>query len=178
MKYSRIGCVYVPIKLFRDSRGSFTELYRKSSLGNFPEFVQDNQSESAEGVVRGIHFQGRNPQGKLVRVTRGSVIDVAVDLRVGSPTYGVVDEFLLRPDDFAVYIPPGYGHGFWAITDATFHYKCTQEYDAESDGGINSLDPGVKYPWSGGVGLHISDKDRKLPNLAEFQSPFVYTPAW
>lgn len=171
IEWTKSGCIKIPNKLFEDNRGYFCELYRESKFSFLPAFVQDNLSRSYTGVVRGMHFQTRNPQGKLVRVLSGIVTDVVVDLRDGSPTYGTVESFLLLPDDYSVYVPPGFAHGFWVHKEAMFHYKCTTEYDPGSDGGINPSDYSKIYPWYG-QNVVIAEKDRRLPLFQDFKSPF------
>ncbi len=157
--------------IFGDSRGSFSETYKKSvfaGAGIVEEFTQDNHSVSSKGVLRGIHFQ-RSPkaQGKLVRVTRGSVWDVAVDLREDSPTYlkwyGVE---LSEENGLMLYVPEGFGHGFVTLEDDThFIYKCTDEYSPEHDSGIKWNDPeiGIEWPLTD---VEVSAKDAVLPLLS------------
>ncbi len=157
--------------IFGDSRGSFRETYKKSvfaEAGITEEFTQDNHSVSSKGVLRGIHFQ-RSPkaQGKLVRVTRGSVWDVAVDLREDSPTYlkwyGVE---LSEENGLMLYVPEGFGHGFVTLEDDThFIYKCTDEYSPEHDSGIKWNDPeiGIEWPLTD---VEVSAKDAVLPLLS------------
>lgn len=171
MKTSETGCIIFPIQIFRDSRGSFSEVFRDVDFGL--DFKQDNVSVSFENVVRGMHFQTKNPQGKLVRVLSGEVTDAVIDLRIGSPSYGKMEVFKLKPDDYALFVPPGFAHGFWAHETSVFFYKCTEIYDKESDGGINPLDPDYDFPWKRIIPyLNISEKDRALPYLRDFQSPF------
>lgn len=169
---SRTGCLVIPTRVYEDERGWFTECHRKA--WDLPEFVQDNCSSSRPGVVRGLHFQTRNPQGKLVRCLAGQILDVALDLRMGSPTYGQWEMFQLHPEGDSVYIPPGFAHGFIAIDRSILFYKCTTEYDGASDGGINPLDLSLRLPWAARSPLILSDKDRALPMLREFKSPFTF----
>jgi len=153
---------------FYDSRGLFIEAWKKSS-SLFPEFKQCNVSVSAKNVIRGLHFQAVNPQGKLVSVLRGLAIDMVVDLRVGSPNFGRPAVFKLEPG-VSLYVPPGFAHGFHAVEDSTvFHYLCTEEWHQASDGGIYplSFDWGVNDPI-------VSPKDLALPRFNDFQSPFKY----
>ncbi len=153
---------------FYDSRGLFIEAWKKSS-SSLPEFRQCNVSVSAKNVIRGLHFQTVNPQGKLVSVLSGWASDMIVDLRVGSPKYGVPVVFQLTPGA-SLYVPPGFAHGFHAVEDRTvFHYLCTEEWHQASDGGIYplSFDWGISDPI-------VSQKDLALPRLNDFQSPFKY----
>lgn len=165
---SETGCRVIKTCVYSDNRGYFTELYRSDMI--LPRFKQDNVSFSRAGVVRGMHFQKNNPQGKLVRVLSGFVIDVAIDLRVDSKSFGHAEQFILKPDTISVYIPPGFAHGFWAKEDSVFHYKCTEFYDPQSDGGINPLDDHFDFPWVDEPVI-ISDKDRQLP-LWDYKSEF------
>ena len=175
MMTTRTGCVVVSSNLHGDNRGSFTVVQDSEmqdvirELGSRPIlFKQTNVSRSHKNVVRGMHFQIKNPQGKLIRVLNGRVIDAVIDLRGGSGTYGQVEVFDLNYDAGAVYIPPGFAHGFWAQEDNTiFHYMCTEEYDAKSDGGINPMDASLDLPWIGKDGLIVSEKDLRLPKLSE-----------
>lgn len=164
----------IKIKAFTDDRGFFTEAYKKSDYGMLPDFVQDNVSFSVKGTIRGMHFQRSNPQGKLIRVLSGRAIDCVVDLRKKSRTFGQTETFVLEPTTHAVYIPPGFAHGFWAYCDTVFHYKCTTEYDAASDGGISPIDPDMNYPWEldQSSDLIISSKDKTLPLFRDFDTPF------
>ncbi|HOT45134.1 MAG TPA: dTDP-4-dehydrorhamnose 3,5-epimerase [Spirochaetota bacterium] len=166
------GLVMVEPRVFPDDRGFFLESYKESDFARagIPfRFVQDNHSRSIRNVIRGLHFQ-RPPraQGKLVRVIRGKVWDVAVDIRKGSPTYRRwVGVELSEENKLMIFIPPGFAHGFVALTDDVhIMYKCTEEYDAALDGGIRWDDPdiGVAWPVKDPV---VSDKDRVLPYLRE-----------
>jgi dTDP-4-dehydrorhamnose 3,5-epimerase len=140
-------------------------------------FQQVNLSYSDPGVVRGLHFQTKNPQGKLIGVIAGHVIDVVVDLRIGSPTYGILESFELREMNQMVFVPEGFAHGFWAVDKSYFYYQCTTEYNAGSDGGINPMDNDLDLPWSAHIGkgdLLVTPKDIALPYLKDFVSPFIY----
>ena len=158
-------CVIEPT-VFKDERGYFMETYNENDnkeAGLNMKFVQDNQSMSVRGVLRGLHFQKQYPQGKLVRVVRGKVFDVAVDLREGSPTYkkwyGVE---LSDENKKQFYIPEGFAHGFLVLSDeAEFLYKCTDFYHPGDEGGIMWNDPeiGIEWPLDDGVELVISEKD-------------------
>ncbi|MGL5278339.1 MAG: dTDP-4-dehydrorhamnose 3,5-epimerase [Cetobacterium sp.] len=165
--------------VFGDNRGFFMESYSKkdfSEIGMDVEFVQDNHSKSKKGVLRGLHFQTQHVQGKLVRVTAGSVLDVAVDLRKDSPTFGKHYLVELSADNKKMfYIPPGFAHGFLTLEDNTeFQYKCTDHYAPEFDSGVlwNDSDIGIdwnfeKYGLSADEIL-LSDKDKKQQTLQEF----------
>jgi dTDP-4-dehydrorhamnose 3,5-epimerase len=166
------GVIIVEPRVFGDERGFFMETYKKTdfdSNGISEQFVQDNHSMSGKGVLRGIHFQ-KSPmaQGKLVRVTAGSVFDVAVDLRPDSPTYKKWIGIELTAENAKMfYIPPGFGHAFLTLEDNThFLYKCTENYSPEHDGGIRYDDPaiGVKWPTEDFI---VSDKDKNLPFLKD-----------
>lgn len=165
--------------VFGDNRGFFMESYSKkdfSEIGMDVEFVQDNHSKSKKGVLRGLHFQTQHVQGKLVRVTAGSVLDVAVDLRKDSSTFGKFYLVELTADNKKMfYIPPGFAHGFLTLEDNTeFQYKCTDYYAPEFDSGVlwNDSDIGIdwnfeKYGLSADEIL-LSDKDKKQQTLKEF----------
>ena len=164
-------------KVFGDHRGYFMETY---SVQDFEEaglnykFVQDNQSSSKKGVLRGLHFQKRYPQAKLVRVLKGEVFDVAVDIRKDSETYGKwVGVFLSEENKKQLLIPRGFAHGFIVVSDyAEFVYKCDEFYHPEDEGGLlwNDLDVAVAWPEVGEIIL--SEKDKKNPTLAESKIVF------
>lgn len=167
-------CVITP-KCFGDNRGYFMETYRYSDFaenGLDMEFVQDNQSKSSKGVLRGLHYQGNNSQGKLVRVVKGEVFDVAVDLRSESKTFGKWFGVMLSEENKKMfYIPEGFAHGFLVISDeAEFVYKCTNYYDPSSEGGImwNDADVGIKWPISKDMEINLSDKDKKHQSFKEY----------
>lgn len=163
MEESVLGCFKYPIKKFCDERGSFQELFK----GDWAK--QGNLSRSKKNVVRGLHFQRNKAQGKLVQVIHGTVVDVVVDVREKSQNFGKVESFILTPNtDFALFIPAGFAHGFWVLSDvAIFHYVCTEEYSAKDDSGISPLDDNLNLPWKGQSGLILSEKDRSLPKLSE-----------
>ena len=173
------GAVILEPRVFTDARGYFFESYNKKAFDELigrVDFVQDNESCSSRGVMRGLHFQ-RPPhaQAKLVRCVRGSVLDVAVDIRRGSPTYGRhVSCLLTERNHRQFFIPRGFAHGFAVLSDtAVFQYKCDNYYCPEADGGISILDPTLGIDW--GINPEeaiLSDKDRKHPLLSEFDSPF------
>lgn len=157
-----------------DERGYFTETYNYRDMkekGLDMVFVQDNQSKSCKGVLRGLHFQIEHPQGKLVRVIRGCVFDVAVDLRRGSATYGKWHGLELSEENKKqLYVPEGFAHGFLVLSDeAEFCYKCTDFYHPGDEGGIAWNDPeiGVKWPIGEGMQIILSERDRKWKRLSE-----------
>ena len=171
------GVILITPKVFKDDRGHFFETYKFSefdyNVGLCREFVQDNQSYSTKNVLRGIHFQKNpRPQGKLVRCVRGSIRDVAVDLRPNSPTFKKWISFELNEfNKKMLYIPEGFGHGFLTLTEeAEICYKCTAEYDKNLDGGIIWNDPDIGVEWGTTTTTTpiLSDKDTKLPTLNEF----------
>ena len=146
------GVVVIQPQVFGDSRGYFMETYKKedfAAAGIGKDFVQDNESSSTKGVLRGLHFQKNHTQGKLVRVTRGEVFDVAVDVRPGSETFGQwVGVTLSAEKKNMFYIPEGFAHGFLVLSDtAEFVYKCTDVYDPSSEGGIPWNDPDIAVDW-------------------------------
>lgn len=166
-------CVIEP-KVFYDDRGYFVETYNQNDFkeeGLNMVFVQDNQSMSVKGVLRGLHFQINHPQGKLVRVLRGKVFDVAVDMRDGSKTYGKWFGVELSAENKKqFYIPEGFAHGFLVLSDeAEFAYKCTDFYHPGDEGGIiwNDTDIGVQWPIEEGMELILSDKDKRWPVLKD-----------
>lgn len=159
-------------KVFRDSRGFFLEHYQEKRYKehgiNLP-FVQHNFSHSTRGVLRGFHYQLQNPQGKLVWVTRGSIFDVAVDVRHGSPTFGHTFGIILDDQDHKqVYIPPGFAHGFYAISETVdFHFKCTEYYHAASVIGFHWQDPDLNITWPTTDNLIIDPRDAAYPRLKD-----------
>lgn len=164
-------------RIFEDDRGYFFESFHKETLfsaGIREEFIQDNQSMSAKGILRGLHFQvPPYAQGKLVRVIRGAVLDVAVDLRAASPFYG--KHFLIELNEtnkMMMYIPAGFAHGFLSLEDHTvFHYKCTQYYHKPSEMSICWDDPDLNIPW-GALSPALSEKDYKGISFKNFITPF------
>ena len=166
-------CVIEPT-VFRDARGYFVETYNYNDFkaeGLDMVFVQDNQSMSVKGVLRGLHYQKQFPQGKLVRCVRGTVFDVAVDLRASSKTYGKWYGVELSAENKKqFYIPEGFAHGFIVLSDeAEFAYKCTDFYHPGDEGGLAWNDPeiGVEWPIEEGMELIISEKDQKWGGLSE-----------
>ncbi|WP_026884435.1 dTDP-4-dehydrorhamnose 3,5-epimerase [Clostridium akagii] len=173
------GVYIIEPEVFGDNRGYFMETY---NLDEFKEaglgmsFVQDNQSKSKKGVLRGLHFQTQHLQGKLVRVTSGEVFDVAVDLRKGSNTYGKwVGVKLSAENKKQFYIPEGFAHGFLVLSEeAEFVYKCTDLYHPEFEGGIAWNDPeiGVEWPTEGIEEVILAEKDKKRKSLKECKIEF------
>lgn len=160
-------------KVFNDARGYFLETYREDLLaekGINTNWVQDNQSFSVAGTVRGLHFQHAPfAQGKLVRVITGKVYDVAVDLRKDSPTFGQYHGVILDSAQHnLLYVPEGFAHGFSVLEDAVFSYKCSNFYNKESEGGIIWNDESLDIDWMVGSPI-ISEKDLILPTLEEFK---------
>ncbi len=146
------GVLIITPQVFGDSRGYFMETYKKelfAEAGITKEFVQDNESSSTKGVLRGLHFQKAHTQGKLVRVTKGCVFDVAVDVRPGSKTFGQWTGVELSEENKKMlYVPEGFAHGFLVLSDtASFVYKCTDVYDPASEGGIPWNDPDIHVEW-------------------------------
>ena len=173
------GCFVIKHKIFNDERGYFFESFNQKKFNNLIDaninFVQDNQSFSTRGVLRGLHFQAPpHGQGKLVRVTQGSVLDVAVDLRKGSSTYGQYEKVLLSADNKKQFwVPEGFAHGFLALEDNTvFNYKSTGFYNEESEGGLNWDDPGLKIDWGLDIDPVLSEKDRLAASFETFKSTF------
>ena len=164
------GLYVIEPTVFYDERGYFVETYNQKDFeeaGLTMVFVQDNQSMSVKGVLRGLHYQKQYPQGKLVRVVKGAVFDVAVDLRAGSARYGVE---LSAENKKQFYIPEGFAHGFLVLSEeAEFAYKCTDFYHPGDEGGLIWNDPaiGVKWPIEDGQQLIISEKDQKWGRLKE-----------
>lgn len=173
------GLLIIEPDVFRDERGYFCETYNQeklSQLGFKQTFVQDNESMSSKGVLRGIHFQ-KPPfaQAKLVRVVRGSIIDFAVDLRKGSPTYGKYKAVELDSETKKMlYLPEGFGHAFVSLEDNTiFSYKCSNFYNKESESGILWSDEDLNIDWKIDNPI-LSDKDKILGKLKDFDSPFTF----
>jgi dTDP-4-dehydrorhamnose 3,5-epimerase len=162
------GVILIEPRVFGDERGYFMETYNKADFieaGITCEFVQDNQSKSSKGVLRGLHYQRQYPQAKLVRVIKGEVFDVAVDLRKNSPTYAnYVGAILSAEKKNMLYIPKGFAHGFLVLSDeAEFTYKCDEFYRPEDEGGIRWDDPAIGIQWPEvGVPLIFAEKDKTL----------------
>jgi len=170
---TKIKDIYIiDVKTYGDNRGYFMETYKKSDFmaaGLDYNFVQDNQSSSKKGVLRGLHFQKKFPQAKLVRVLKGEVFDVAVDLRKGSKTYGQWVSVLLSEENKRQFIiPRGVAHGFVVTSEyAEFAYKCDEFYHPEDEGGIIWNDPAIGIEWPNVGELVLSEKDKIYPLLAE-----------
>ncbi len=165
------GVIVLEPRKFGDKRGFFLETYRADILkeaGIEANFVQDNHSRSSKGVLRGLHYQLIQPQGKLVRVACGEIFDVAVDVRLGSPTFGqwagaTLDDKNMR----MMYIPPGFAHGFVVLSETVeFLYKCTDYYHPQSEQGILWNDPGLGIEWPA-LELNLSEKDTTNPTLEQ-----------
>lgn len=180
IKTSIEGVVVVEVKSYGDERGYFMETYKRPDFiegGIDVEFVQDNQSSSMKGVLRGLHFQIKHPQSKLVRVVSGEVFDVAVDLRPGSPTYGKWEGVVLSAENKRqFFIPRGFAHGFLVLSDfAEFCYKCDDIYHPNDEGGLMWNDPaiGIEWPPLSGNGVFdaakivLSEKDKEHPRLED-----------
>lgn len=167
------GCYIIESKLFDDERGYFFESFNQEhfykEIGQKINFVQDNQSLSKYGVIRALHYQvGDYAQAKLVRVLNGTVLDVAVDLRKGSPTFGEhVAVELSHENKKQLFIPRGFGHGFAVLSDtAEFFYKCDNYYKKEAEGGIVYNDPTLNIDWKLAANeVKVSEKDKTLPNF-------------
>lgn len=173
-------CILKP-KVFSDSRGYLLESYNRKDLlevGIDADFVQDNVSCSGKGILRGLHFQTKQAQDKLVKSIRGKIFDVAVDLRKGSPSFGKWEGIILDDKDhLMLFVPKGFAHGFLVLSEmAHFHYKCSNYYAPEHEGGVIWNDPqiGIRWPLEGIVPL-LSPKDRANPLLCDMNSPFIWT---
>ena len=175
---TKIKDVYIiDVKTYGDNRGYFMETYKESDFkaaGLDYNFVQDNQSSSRKGVLRGLHFQKTHPQAKLVRVLKGEVFDVAVDLRKNSPTYGQwVGVVLSEENKRQFMIPRGFAHGFVVMSDyAEFAYKCDELYHPEDEGGIMWNDPAIGIEWPEVGEIILSEKDKVHPSLADSKTEF------
>jgi dTDP-4-dehydrorhamnose 3,5-epimerase len=175
------GPILIEPAVHGDARGFFVETYRKNvlaELGIHEDFVQDNHSRSGRGVVRGIHFQLPPGQAKLVRCARGAILDVVVDLRRGSPTYGEWEGHELSDENHRqIYVPIGFGHGFCVLSAvADVVYKVSGYYDDSIERGIAYDDPDVAVEWPSDVELLVSERDANAPRLADVRNelPFEY----
>jgi dTDP-4-dehydrorhamnose 3,5-epimerase len=170
------GVMLIEPAVHGDERGFFVETFQaeryRSAAGIELAFVQDNHSRSRRGVLRGLHLQTSRPQGKLVRVARGEVFDVAADIDPKSPTFGRwAGAVLSDRNHHQLWIPPGYAHGFLVLSDfADFEYKCTDYYDANSEAGVIWNDPDLAIDWPNREPT-LSAKDARLPRLAELRLP-------
>ncbi|MCD6038643.1 MAG: dTDP-4-dehydrorhamnose 3,5-epimerase [Gammaproteobacteria bacterium] len=165
------GVVIIELRAFQDVRGYFFELFqakRYQQQGLETRFVQDNCSRSSKNVLRGLHYQLKHPQGKLIYVTRGQVLDVIVDVRVGSPTFGKAITIELSEKNFRqVYIPPGFAHGFYVFSEwADFIYKCTAYYSPQDEYGLRWNDPDLHIAWPIKHPI-VSEKDAIHPYLKD-----------
>ena len=165
------GVLLIKPRVFADPRGFFTETYRQNVLaeaGIRETFVQDNHSHSSRGVLRGLHYQLRNPQAKLCRVTQGEVLDIAVDVRLGSPNFGKWVSVLLSGENHTqIYIPKGFAHGFVVRSEETdFLYKCSDYFDASDDRGVLWNDPDIGIDWDMPSPI-LSEKDQRYLRLAQ-----------
>jgi dTDP-4-dehydrorhamnose 3,5-epimerase len=169
------GCLVIKPRIFNDDRGYFFEAFNQQrfadATGFDVNFIQDNQSYSTKGVLRGLHLQkGQSSQAKLVRVTKGEVLDVAVDLRKESATYGQhCSVVLTEKNNEQFFIPRGFAHGFIVLSDeAVFQYKCDNYYNKESEGGLHYADPDLNIDWQlSGNDVLVSEKDLELPFLKD-----------
>lgn len=166
------GVIEIFPRIFGDARGVFFESFKKGLFaenGISLDFVQDNQSFSEKGVLRGLHMQHEpHAQGKLVRVITGKVLDVVVDIRKDSPTFGQHEKFVLDAvKNNMVYVPPGFLHGFYTLEDAIFSYKCTDFYNKSAEGGVKFDDNTLNIDW-GVSEPNVSEKDMQLPSFEEF----------
>ncbi len=173
------GVVELQPRIFRDGRGFFTETYhqqRFAALGISDSFVQDNHSCSAKNTLRGLHYQLHSPQAKLCRVVEGEALDVAVDIRVGSPHFGKwISVLLSAKEQNQIYIPGGFAHGFLALSETVqFVYKCSGYYDASDEYGIAWNDPGLAIGWKTSAPL-VSEKDQKHRALADMPRELLPT---
>ncbi|CAM3318961.1 hypothetical protein FLLO111716_03455 [Flavobacterium longum] len=172
---TKTGCVLLQPKVIQDERGYFMESFNERTFaektGHQVHFVQDNQSFSTRGVLRGLHYQiGQHAQAKLVRVIRGEVLDVAVDIRPDSPTFGQYDAVVLSGENQKqFFIPRGFAHGFLVLSEsAEFFYKCDNFYNKESEGGVFYNDPTINIDWQfSSDDLIVSERDQGLPHLSE-----------
>lgn len=177
------GPLLIEPTVYGDERGFFHESYRQSTyaeLGIDDEFVQDNHSRSIRGVLRGMHFQIGRGMSKLVRCARGAIVDVVVDIRAGSPTYGGWERFELNDENLhQLYVPIGFAHGFCTVSDsADVLYRCDAYYSPEEERGFSYRDPDVAIEWPD-LELTVSERDASAPNLADVapELPFTYAPS-
>jgi dTDP-4-dehydrorhamnose 3,5-epimerase len=169
------GVLVIEPKTFRDGRGYFMETYTRKKFKEFGidvEFVQDNHSYSARGVLRGLHFQVVREQAKLVRVIEGEIFDVAVDVRYGSPTFGKWSGARLSGENLLqLFVPAGFAHGFCVLSEtAHVMYKCSDYYSPQDERGILWNDPDIGVRWPLGMPPELSEKDKKNPLLKDLQA--------
>jgi len=174
VKTKLIGCVIIEPTIFGDERGFFLETFQAERYAELAgitlPFVQDNHSRSSKGVLRGLHFQKTKPQGKLVRVVKGEVFDVAVDIRHGSPTFGQWEAVILSEENKTQFwVPPGFAHGFIVLSNtADFEYKCTDYYDPSDEGSVLWNDPDLDIPWPIVTPI-LSNKDASADRLVDLK---------
>ena len=179
LKTSLVDCLILQHDVFQDSRGFFMETYRSNQFAlhaGIPDnFLQDNHSHSSKGVFRGLHFQKNNPQGKLVRASRGTVLDVVVDLRIESKTFGKSEVFEISDKNFhQIWVPPGFAHGFLVTSDvADFQYKCTQYYDPADEQIIHWADPDLNISWPTDIKMIVSEKDSNAQSFQDYCNQVV-----
>jgi dTDP-4-dehydrorhamnose 3,5-epimerase len=179
LKTSLVDCLILQPDVFQDSRGFFMETYRSNQFAlhaGIPDnFLQDNHSHSSKGVFRGLHFQKNNPQGKLVRASRGTVLDVVVDLRIESKTFGKSEVFEISDKNFyQIWVPPGFAHGFLVTSDvADFQYKCTQYYDPADEQIIHWADPDLNISWPTDIKMIVSEKDSNAQSFQDYCNQVV-----
>lgn len=165
-----VGCLLFDVReYFGDGRGFFTEVYCEGRLDavGFPPIVQMNVSQSVKNTIRGLHFNTKEPQAKMLRVLQGSIIDLVIDLRSGSPKYGTVELYRLSSPQQCLLVPEGYAHGFWAQENGTLlMYGCSRYYAPETDAGISLLDPQFEFPWRG-----VFDKEKYSTSKKDLEWP-------
>ena len=171
------GLLVLEPDVFRDERGFFLETFHEQKyedLGIKSKFVQDNLSLSSKGILRGLHFQYRHPQAKLVQVILGEVFDVAVDIRQGSLTFGKWFGIMLSQNNlYQMFIPEGFAHGYWVVSEtALFAYKCSDFYSPAYEGGLLWSDPDIGIQWPASEPV-LSQKDSRLPRLSEFPKDWL-----
>ncbi len=171
------GLLVLEPDVFRDERGFFLETFHEQKyedLGIKSKFVQDNLSLSSKGILRGLHFQYRHPQAKLVQVILGEVFDVAVDIRQGSLTFGKWFGIMLSQNNlYQMFIPEGFAHGYWVVSEtALFAYKCSDFYSPADEGGLLWSDPDIGIQWPASEPV-LSQKDSRLPRLSEFPKDWL-----
>jgi len=171
------GLLVLEPDVFRDERGFFLETFHEQKyedIGIKSKFVQDNLSLSSKGILRGLHFQYRHPQAKLVQVILGEVFDVAVDIRQGSLTFGKWFGIMLSQNNlYQMFIPEGFAHGYWVVSEtALFAYKCSDFYSPADEGGLLWSDPDIGIQWPSSEPI-LSQKDSRLPRLSEFPKDWL-----
>jgi len=176
------GCLKLDVaQYFDDDRGFFTEAYTKGRLEEvgFPEIVQVNVSKSCKNTIRGLHFNTKYPQAKMLRVLQGDILDIVVDLRVGSPDYLRVQTYRLNSPENCLLVPAGYAHGFWALKETMLLYGCSDYYDSANDSGLSLTDPKFEFPWRGIFDTNVhttTQKDLDWPLYKSSKQHFGYLP--